>query len=345
MGRDFYKILGLSKGASDDEIKKAYRKMAVKWHPDKNKSPEAEEKFKDVAMAYDVLKDKKKRDLYDQFGEEGLNGNAGGGGGGAGFSGANFQQSNVDPHHIFNMFFGSNDFGFGGMDSGFSSNAGFGGAGSNPFMNGHGQPFGHGAHSRSRPNPFNQEMPKRGKVEKLEVDLNLNLEDIYQGVTKRRKVSRLRRQRDGSYQRIENILTIDVKKGWKEGTKITFNGEGDEREGYNAGDIIFILRENKHPTYKRKGNDLIYTTEISLFDALSGGQLSIPLLNGISYTYNFGPVSSSSTFCRISGLGMPISKSPGQKGDLLVKFEIKMPSHLTPERHGLLADLACDAMQ
>ena len=64
MGRDYYKILGIAKGASDDEIKKAYRKMAVKWHPDKNKSPEAEEKFKDIAMAYDVLKDKKKRDLY-----------------------------------------------------------------------------------------------------------------------------------------------------------------------------------------------------------------------------------------------------------------------------------------
>lgn len=93
-----------------------------------------------------------------------------------------------------------------------------------------------------RQSPFNQETPKRGKVEKLEVDLCLNLEDLYQGVTKRRKVSRLRRQRDGTYQRTENILTIDVKKGWKEGTKITFNGEGDEREGFDAGDIIFILR-------------------------------------------------------------------------------------------------------
>jgi len=67
MGRDFYKILGISKGATDDEIKKAYRKMAVKWHPDKNKSPEAEEKFKDIAMAYEVLKDKKKRDIYGEF--------------------------------------------------------------------------------------------------------------------------------------------------------------------------------------------------------------------------------------------------------------------------------------
>jgi len=67
MGRDFYKILGISRGASDDEIKKAYRKMAVKWHPDKNKTPEAEEKFKEVAMAYEVLKDKQKRELYSKI--------------------------------------------------------------------------------------------------------------------------------------------------------------------------------------------------------------------------------------------------------------------------------------
>jgi len=355
MGRDYYKILGIVRGATDDEIKKAYRKMAVKWHPDKNKSPEAEEKFKDVAMAYEVLKDKKKRDLYDQFGEEGMNG-ASGGGGGAGFSGANFQHSNVDPHEIFNMFFGSNDFGFGsassggagGMPGGFSG--GFGGPGgfgsAHSFMNGHqSNPFGQ-SHQRARPGSFNQHEPaKRGKVEKLEVDLCLNLEDLYQGVTKRRKVSRLRRQRDGSFQRIENILTIDVKKGWKEGTKITFNGEGDEKEGYDAGDIIFILRENKHKEYKRKGNDLIYTTDITLYDALTGGQLVVPLLNGVSYTYNYSPLSSTSSLNRISGLGMPISKSPGQKGDLLVKFEIKMPNQLTTERQALLADLVCDVMQ
>merc|ERR1712174_121436 len=103
-------------------------------------------------------------------------------------------------------------------------------------MNGHqSNPFGQ-SHQRVRPGPFGQQEPaKRGKVEKLEVDLCLNLEDLYQGVTKRRKVSRLRRQRDGSFQRIDNIL---------------------------------ILRENKHKEYKRKGNDLIYTTDITLYDAL-----------------------------------------------------------------------------
>ena len=82
----------------------------------------------------------------------------------------------------------------------------------------------------------------KGQVEKLEVDLNLTLEELYVGVTKRRKISRKRRQPNGSYVNKENILTIDVKKGWKEGTKITFNGEGDEREGYSAGDVIFVLK-------------------------------------------------------------------------------------------------------
>lgn len=76
MGKDYYKILGIQKGANDDEIKKAYRKLALKYHPDKNKSPGAEERFKEVAEAYEVLSDKKKRDVYDQYGEDGLHGGA-----------------------------------------------------------------------------------------------------------------------------------------------------------------------------------------------------------------------------------------------------------------------------
>lgn len=88
MGKDFYKILGIQKGANDDEIKKAYRKLALKYHPDKNKSAGAEERFKEIAEAYEVLSDKKKRDIYDQYGEEGLHGGAPGAGpeGGQSFS-------------------------------------------------------------------------------------------------------------------------------------------------------------------------------------------------------------------------------------------------------------------
>lgn len=343
MGRDFYKILGISKGSTDDEIKKAYRKMAVKWHPDKNKSPEAEEKFKDIAMAYEVLKDKKKRDIYDQVGEAGLNGQGGGGGSGPG--GHQFHSANIDPHEIFNMFFGNNDFGFSGNDAGFSNfNSTSNGFNSFPGFT-HtgfaGSSFGEpGGFSSSNSNSF-QTQPKqsKGQVEKLEVDLNLTLEELYVGVTKRRKISRMRRQANGSYIKKDNILTIDVKKGWKEGTKITFNGEGDEREGYSAGDVIFVLKEKKHSQYKREGNDLVFSCEVSLYEAITGGQLCIPLLNNVNYTYNYPSLSSSSQRMKISGLGMPISKNPNQKGDLYVKFEVLLPTHLSADQKELLNDV------
>jgi len=107
MGKDFYKILGLTKGATDDDIKKAYRKLALKYHPDKNKEAGAEEKFKEVAEAYEVLSDPKKKEIFDKYGEEGLKagGGTGGGGGGPGVGGQQFFYSNVDPHQTFRMFF------------------------------------------------------------------------------------------------------------------------------------------------------------------------------------------------------------------------------------------------
>lgn len=107
MGKDFYKILGVSKGSSDDDIKKAYRKMALKYHPDKNKDPGAEAKFKEVAEAYEVLSDSKKREIYDKYGEEGLKGGAGGGPDGAG-GGAQYQ-FHGDPRATFAAFFGGED--------------------------------------------------------------------------------------------------------------------------------------------------------------------------------------------------------------------------------------------
>lgn len=112
MGKDYYSILGISRSASEDEIKKAYRKLALKYHPDKNKTPEAEEKFKLIAEAYEVLSDKKKRDVYDQFGEEGLKNGGPGCGAGGGFSSsggpANFSYTfHGDPRATFAQFFGT----------------------------------------------------------------------------------------------------------------------------------------------------------------------------------------------------------------------------------------------
>ena len=110
MGKDYYGVLGVQKSASDADIKKAYRKLALKYHPDKNKAPEAEEKFKEVAEAFEVLSDPEKRQVYDQFGEEGLKGGAGPGGpgGSASFNGANFQ-FHGNPFATFSSFFGDED--------------------------------------------------------------------------------------------------------------------------------------------------------------------------------------------------------------------------------------------
>ncbi|CAK9808399.1 DnaJ homolog subfamily B member 4 [Anthophora plagiata] len=104
MGKDYYKILGISKNASDDDIKKAYRKLALKYHPDKNRSAGAEEKFKEIAEAYEVLSDAKKREVYDKFGEEGLKGGAGSAGGGGGGTTYTYHG---DPKATFAQFFGS----------------------------------------------------------------------------------------------------------------------------------------------------------------------------------------------------------------------------------------------
>ena len=122
MGKDYYSILGINRNATDDEIKKAYRKLALKFHPDKNKTPEAEEKFKLIAEAYEVLSDKKKRDIYDQFGEEGLkNGGAGTTSGFSSGSTPNFTYTfHGDPRATFAQFFGTDNpfdlfFNFGGL--------------------------------------------------------------------------------------------------------------------------------------------------------------------------------------------------------------------------------------
>lgn len=263
MGKDYYQILGVSKGAADDEIKKAYRKLALKYHPDKNKSAGAEEKFKEIAEAYEVLSDKKKRDIYDKYGEDGLKGGAG-----QGNSSNNYSYTfHGDPRATFAQFFGSsnpfgNIFGTGGsmfddemdFDDGFMRMShgppGMGAFRSQSF-NVHGSPMG------GRP---------REKVQDpaIEHDLYVSLEDIMRGCTKKMKISRRVLQADGTSRKEDKVLTINVKPGWKAGTKITFQKEGDQGMHKIPADIVFIIRDKPHPIFKREGNDIRYSTSISL---------------------------------------------------------------------------------
>ena len=282
MGKDYYKILGCAKGASDDELKKAYRKMALKYHPDKNKSPGAEEKFKEIAEAYDVLSDPKKKEIYDKYGEEGLKGGAPGGGGGSapgGFQGT--YTFHGDPHETFRMFFGDeNPF----ANFFFQSNGPGGGQGTQRMFNfSHGgdamdiddDPFGgfggFGQGMHGMPGGMGgmggQRAGQRRKHQDPPVvhDLQVSLEDIFKGAKKKMKITRKVLNPDGQSSRMEEkVLTIDIKPGWKAGTKITFPKEGDQTPNNVPADIVFVLKDKPHANFVRQGSDLKYKARISL---------------------------------------------------------------------------------
>nr|XP_028581676.1 dnaJ homolog subfamily B member 13 isoform X2 [Podarcis muralis] len=205
MGQDYYAVLDLTRSAKDADIKKAYRKLALKYHPYKNKEPWAREKFKQLAEAYDVLSDPLKKGIYDKFAEEGLKGGIP-------------LEFTVDtpwtdgyvfhgnPEKVFRDFFGGdNPFAEFYTAEGAEVNMAFGGL------------RGKGVKKKDPP---------------IERDLYLSLEDLFYGCTKKIKISRRVMNDDGHASTIKDkILTIDVRPGWKQGTKITFQEEGDQMPG------------------------------------------------------------------------------------------------------------------
>lgn len=247
----------------------------MKWHPDKHSDPkakaQAEEMFKDIAEAYDVLNDSQKRAVYDQYGEEGLKGGFGGTpGAGGGGSRVYTTYRGVDPAELFSAMFGS---GFMNMDFDEDMNDSSGFRHVTSFMNGNGM---HHSGSGLRGGHQSQQKPPKS----FTVDLNVTLEEIFKGCKKKMKVTRMRWSGNQRIQD-EHVLEVQVKAGWKDGTKITFTGEGDqERPGQPAADVIFVLKTKPHPTYKREENHLIYTQQISLSDAFRGLVFPLDTLDG-----------------------------------------------------------------
>lgn len=348
MGKDYYKILGIKKGATDDDIKKAYRKLALKYHPDKNKAPGAEEKFKEVAEAYEVLSDKKKRDVYDQFGEEGLKGGTPSGGPGTGnLGGSSFSYTyHGDPRATFAQFFGSS--------SPFQAFFDVGGPGGNrmfnfhddemdiddPFIIGSGRPGGNAFRSHS----FN--FPSTGvrgkdKVQDppIEHDLYVSLEEVAKGCVKKMKICRRVVMPDGSARKEDKVLTINIKPGWKAGTKITFQNEGDQGPNKIPADIVFIIKDKPHALFKRESSDIRFAAKMSLKQALCGTIIEVPTLHGEKIPINLtNEIVKPTTVKRIQGQGLPFPKEPSRKGDLLVSFDIKFPETLTQSVKDILYD-------
>lgn len=339
MGKDYYRILGIDRNASEDEIKKAYRKLALKYHPDKNKSKDAEEKFKEVAEAYEVLADKKKREIYDQYGEDGLKGGVPGTEDGKQFN----YTFHGDPRATFAAFFGTDN----PFESFFSG--GLGGQtgmffmqdnmdGNDPFVNfGGGNAFRSQTFSTSSPNLTGHRAQKQDPT--IEHELFVSLEDVMKGCTKKMKINRKVMNPDGRTVRPEEkVLAINVKPGWKAGTKITFQNEGDKLPGAIPADIVFTIRDKPHPLFKRDGTDIKYTAKITLKEALCGTKIQVPTLRGDRIPLRLEGVIKPQTVKRIQGQGLPYPKEPSKHGDLLINFAIQFPDSLTDTTKQILWD-------
>jgi curved DNA-binding protein len=297
---DYYKVLGVSKSASDGEIKKAYRKLAMKYHPDHTKGDKkAEDKFKKISEAYAVLSDKEKRKQYDTFGSSGFH--------------QRYSQEDIFSGFDFSNIF--KEFGFGG--SGFSTGRG----GRTRFSFGGGSPFGSGA----------RQQQAQLKGSDLVYELPLTLLEVATGTKKTVSF-----QHQG---RSENI-TVKIPKGMVTGKKLRIAGKGESSSfGGPAGDLFIKAKVIDDPVYNVKGYDLHFTRDIKLSEALLGTSLSIPTLDSKELSLKIPPGTRHKTQMRLSGHGLPQMNGKG-KGDLYAHIHVIMPKKLTKEQKKLVELMA-----
>lgn len=309
--KDYYKILGVSKSAEGGEIKKAFRNMAMKYHPDRHKGDKkAEEKFKEVNEAYAVLSDPKKRKQYDMFGAEGFQQR---------FSqedifrnfdlGSIFKDMGSGGGDIFSQFFGSRRQG--------SSRSPFGQRGS--------------FDSQFDFNGFQQgsmDQPTRGTD--LDYELSLSLEEAASGGEKEvlYRVGKEKKE-----------IKVKIPAGIADGQKLRLAGKGlSDIPGLPAGDLFFNIKIQNHPVFKREGNDLFIEKEIKFSEAVLGTSLEVPTISG-NKKMKVPAGTQNNTKMRLKGQGMPVFRGKSN-GDLYVKLIISIPKKLTKAQKKLMQDMA-----
>lgn len=323
--KDYYATLGVSKTATEKEIKAAYRKLARKHHPDVNPNNKgAEDKFKEISEANEVLGDAEKRKKYDQYGDQwkaysqGGSGFPGGGAGGGGFPGGQRVDFGGgfpgDLSDLFGTLF-AEQFRQGSAPSGQQQTrrtVNFGGGG---------DPFG-------MPAPTSRD---------LESELRLSLEDAYNGGTKGISIQvptgRYDLDRGG---RSTELRRVDVKipAGVGEGQKIRLGGQG-----VNGGDVMLTVRLLAHSSFERKGDDLIVEVPVSYTTAALGGEMKVPTIEGKTLTVKLPAGTQSGQQLRLTGKGMPKLKEGGH-GDLYARIKITVPKVLSERERALLTELA-----
>lgn len=322
--RDYYEILGVSKTASADEIRKAHRKLVLKHHPDRNRGDKSSEaKFKEIQEAYDVLSDDAKRKQYDQFGHAGVGAAAGGAdayeafrraqqaGAGAGRGG--YSQWRASPGVSVEDF----DVNGGDFSSIFEQLFGGGAAGA-------GFRTGGATGSSARGSRSRRAEPQRGQD--IEHPVTLTFEQAARGVTIPLQISRG-----------ENVETIEVKvpAGVKEGSRVRIKGKG-EQGGGEPGDIYIITHVEPHPYFRREGLDIYLDVPVSVYEAMLGAKVTVPTLDG-RLTVTIPPGTSSGARLRLKGHGIDRAE---EKGDQFVVVKVLVPKGLDDEDKAAIDRLA-----
>lgn len=345
----FYELMGVAPDATEAQLKTAYKKGALKHHPDKNpNNPEAAEKFKEISKAYEVLSDPQKRQLYDQYGEEGLSEQGGPGGG-------------MNAEDIFAQFFG----GGGGGGGGFGGMFGGGMREQGPKK----------ARTIHHVHKVNLEDIYNGKTSKLALQKSVICSDCSgrggkEGAVKTcmgcngAGMKTMMRQMGPMIQRFQTVcpdcggegetikdkdrckkcrgkktgierkvLHVPVDKGTPSGKKVMFAGEGDQMPGLEPGDVVFEIEQKPHSRFIRRGDDLIYKAKVHLYTALAGGQIHIQHLDTqpryVVVNIYPGEVIQPDSVKMIRGQGMP-SERHHDLGNLYIQFEVDFPEHVQP---------------
>ena len=296
--KDYYNTLGVSKTATEGEIKTAFRKFARRYHPDVNKDPQAEEKFKEVNEAYQVLSDPEKRKKYDQFGSEWQRYQSSGGQPG-GFDWGRWQQApqggqrgyRTVSQEEFNDMFGD----LGGFSDFFNTLFGQGGFSAGPTSS---------RSSRSASRAAQRAQPMEHEVE-------ITLEEAYSGTSRMLQFEGGRK------------IEARIPPGVHTGSKVRLSGQA------GGADLFLKIKVLPHDTFTRKGDDLFTTVPVDLYTAILGGEVNVETL-GKPVRLTIPEGTDSGKTLRLKGLGMPDLKNPSKHGDLYARIEVHLPEHLTP---------------